>query len=58
MFDSHGSTIKRMEEGFKFFVDWADEQRSEDDPKKFLAWQVYVHACILHVSLIIMYMYL
>ncbi len=41
VFDSHGSTIQRMEGGFKFFVDWADEQRFfEDDTKKFLAWQV------------------
>ena len=42
MFDAHGSTIQRMEGGFKFFIEWADEQYPEGDPKKFLAWQVCI----------------
>ena len=52
-FDAHGSTLQRMEAGFQFFVQWANEQypegKPEGDPKKFFAWQVctctltYVH---------------
>ena len=29
VFDAHGSTIQRMEGGFKFFIEWADEQCPE-----------------------------
>ena len=41
VFDVEGTTIQRMSEGFKFFADWANENKQGDiDNKAFLAWQV------------------
>ncbi len=40
VFSPKGFTIQRMEDGFQFFVDWANQNRKNKDKKSFLAWQV------------------
>ena len=34
VFDANGTTLQRMEEGFKFFSKWAKENKYEDEDRK------------------------
>ena len=43
VFNSEGSTIQRMKEGFQYFVVWSLEhlQEGKCDTKHFISWQVH-----------------
>ena len=53
LFQSNGSGMQRLESGFSFFQEWADELVADGefdsgvDSKKFISWQVRtVSACV------------
>lgn len=46
VYDSKGTTIQRMDEGFQFFAKWAKESEGDEDRKSFLSWQVNIKMCI------------
>ena len=55
VFEPNGSTLQRIDEGYQFFVRWAEEikSREEDEEKPpFLAWQVRVQYYLLYHKLL------
>ncbi len=41
IYTAQGTAIQRMESAYQFFVDWAKEHESNDNPpSNFIAWQV------------------
>ena len=51
IFNAHGSGIKRLDEGFSYFEEWAEELDRDGcfedgvDCKSFISRQVCMHAC-------------
>ena len=58
IFQPDGSSMQRLEKGFSYFLEWADELvingefESGVDSKKFIAWQVRDCDCILFKGLL------